>query len=237
MHNSWREGGSAKERRQIQSLRARRWGETTGRHTRSASNPVGPDFRVYTMEQERRKEEEQKAAEERKQRRRLSVVTEGRDYVIEVHPPASGEQKEEDGVVIPPLVAEGEENKQRISEIIVTQPPLYIRRHRSSTTTDTTSKKRSTLLAGGIQNTYSSHCCSSKFKIDRRLLTFLTQTLVILTVLIFAMYQAVRIKGPQRETYVIIITTILSVYLPSPTLPNLTPEKKDSSEKKDDSRR
>lgn len=70
-------------------------------------------------------------------------------------------------------------------------------------------------------NMFKSVCCSRSLRIDRRLLTFAVQTIVILMVLVYSMHQAVVVPREQRETYIIIITTILSVYLPSPQAPPL----------------
>lgn len=57
-------------------------------------------------------------------------------------------------------------------------------------------------------------CCTM---IDSRVLTFAVQSAVIIIILLFAMYQAATNTSVEaRQTYIVIVTTILSVYLPTP---------------------
>jgi hypothetical protein len=59
-------------------------------------------------------------------------------------------------------------------------------------------------------------CCTM---IDSRVLSFAVQSVVIILVLIFSMYQAANTSSLEaRQTYIVIVTTILSVYLPTPKI-------------------
>lgn len=59
-------------------------------------------------------------------------------------------------------------------------------------------------------------CCTM---IDSRVLSFAVQSVVILLVLVFSMYQAANTSSLEaRQTYIVIVTTILSVYLPTPKI-------------------
>ena len=61
--------------------------------------------------------------------------------------------------------------------------------------------------------------------IDRKFISFIVQTIIILCVLVFSMHQVVNERDySRRETFIVIITTILSVYLPSPQMPNSKPK-------------
>lgn len=59
-------------------------------------------------------------------------------------------------------------------------------------------------------------CCTM---IDSRVLSFAVQSVVIILILVFSMYQAANISNSEaRQTYIVIVTTILSVYLPTPKI-------------------
>lgn len=59
-------------------------------------------------------------------------------------------------------------------------------------------------------------CCTM---IDSRVLSFAVQSVVIVLILIFSMYQAANTSSLEtRQTYIVIVTTILSVYLPTPKI-------------------
>eukprot|EP00466_Bigelowiella_natans_P006761 jgi/Bigna1/129896/aug1.10_g4604 len=72
-----------------------------------------------------------------------------------------------------------------------------------------------------MTSAYKTRCCGElAFSVNKKFVAFIVQTVVILAVLIFSMHQAVNGEKSRRETFLIIITTILSVYLPSPQIPN-----------------
>lgn len=71
---------------------------------------------------------------------------------------------------------------------------------------------------------YSAECCGCDMVVDRRLLAFFVQSLIVTLVLIYSMYQVMHGPSSSREAHIIIITTILSVYLNIP-LSKLTKKK------------
>ena len=84
-----------------------------------------------------------------------------------------------------------------------------------------------------VTSAYKTRCCGElAFSVNKKFVAFIVQTMVILAVLIFAMHQAVNGENNRKETFLIIITTILSVYLPSPQVPNINNEKSSKAKKK-----
>ena len=75
--------------------------------------------------------------------------------------------------------------------------------------------------AKSVKSEYNARCCSgTRMTVDRKFITFIVQTMIIMCVLIFSMHQVVNEQdSSRRETFIVIMTTTLSVCLPSPQIP------------------
>jgi len=67
-----------------------------------------------------------------------------------------------------------------------------------------------------LENSYKM-CCGSMT--DRRLVEYGSKVLIIFSILVFSMVQVFETKNIEEKTiFIVIINTVLSVFLPSPTI-------------------
>jgi len=58
-------------------------------------------------------------------------------------------------------------------------------------------------------------CCGI---VDKRILEFTVKTMVIFSVLVFAIFQVIFVSPDQRQTYLIIISNVMGLYFSPPTV-------------------
>ena len=69
----------------------------------------------------------------------------------------------------------------------------------------------------GNPNTWISRCCKMNKEISKPLLKYIIQINITLILLVYSMIQLNKKEAQSRELYISIISTIIGIYLPSPS--------------------